>query len=368
MRLSALIIPRAKLPNKNTAGVHPIPTPPQLANGSESLSTRPYLGHRYEGNSTNLLSPSNTPYRSSTTTQSQYSDSAWETVPPSPSADDFDSRPLPDDNPAFMQIYNDPQSGIWTQEDTYRRGEIYPAITDMGLNNDTNITMTRSIPQELRRFNADADAAIVFRTQSHSDGATVLHHVSHDADGRPGSAALSFTPLSTSGGPVPQFLRPPINGRSGVSTVGDGARNLGASLAQQPLGVERSSQQLGSNRSSFLNNAPRLTMDNSQLSATQPPPTLAASPSPSAGTSAKVVLRCTHRGCQTTFSAKDARRRHINNKHSDKTKLTCPVCPTVFLSRRLDNVIRHIRDKHPGHPLPAPRSVRKTKSTPKRRR
>lgn len=355
MSLSALIFPRAKLPNKNTAGAHTIPTPSLLANGPESLSTRLYLGPGYEGSSTNLLSPSSTPYKSSAATQSQYSDSAWETVPPSPSADDFDSWPMPDDNPAFMQSYNDPQTGIWTQGNTYGRGETYP-------------TMTRSVPQELQRFNADADAAIFFRTQSHSDGSALLHNVGHDADERPRSAALSFTPLSTSGGPVPQFLQPPINGRSGLSIVVDGTLDLGASVAQQPLEVERSSHQLGSNRRSFSNNVPGMTMDSSQLLAAHLPPTLAASPSPSASTLAKIVLRCTHRGCQTTFSAKDARQRHINNKHSDKTKLTCPVCSTVFRSRRPDNVIRHIKDKHPGHPLPAPRSVRKTKSIPKRRR
>lgn len=369
MSLSALIFPKAKLPDNNTAGAHTIPTPSLLASGSESFSTQLYLVPWYEGNSTNLLSPSNTPHRSSAATQSQYSDSAWETVPPSPSADDFDSRPMPDENPASMQSYNDSQIGIWTQEDTYRRGETYPTITDMGLNNDTNIMMTRSVPQELQRFNADVDAAIFFRTQSHSDGGALLHNVGHDADGRPGSAALSFTPLSTSGGPVPQFLRPPINGRSGVSIVVDGTLDLGASLAQQPLEIERSSHQLGSNRISFSNIAPRITVDNSQLSATQPSPTLAASPSPPIGTSAKAVLRCTHRGCQTTFKSKDARRRHISNKHSDKIKLTCPVCPEVFNSRRLDNVKRHIKDKHPGHPLPAPRSARKTNSTvPQRRR
>lgn len=271
---------------------------------------------------------------------------------------------MPDDDFASMQSHHDLQTGIWSQEDTYRRSEIFPTLTDMGFNNDAIVT--RSVPQEVQRFNVDADAAIIFRTPSHSDGDALVHHVGHGADARSRSAASSFTPSSTSGGLVPEFYRPPISDRLGVSIMLNDTLELGASLAQQPLDVERSSSQLSSNRSSFSNIAPRIIVDNPQISATQLPPTLAASPSPPASTSAKSVLRCTHRGCHTTFSAKDAQRRHIKWKHSDKKKLACPVCPGVFVSRP-DNMIRHIHRKHPGHPLPAPRSVRKTKATPRRR-
>ena len=375
MSFFAFLLSKAKLSDKRIAGAHTILTPSQPPNSPENWS---YLVPWREGSSANLLSPSNTPYRSSAATHSQYSDSAWETVPPSPSGDDYDSRSMPNGNSASMQSYNHPRTGIWTIEDTHGRARNYPTVTGMGHNNGISSTMTRSLAQALEQMFANADAATPFGTGSYSNGGTLPHNSSYGAVGMPRSAAPSFTPTSISAGPVPQFYQPPINSRSGVSVVVDSTVDLGASTTQQSLEFERSPYQLGSNRSSGSNIAPRITLDTPQLSATMlpatrsmGPPSAAPSPSPSADTSIGVVVRCTHRGCQARFTGvawKDSLRRHTKDKHGRNSKPTCPVCGMVFQSGRPDNLKRHILAKHPDYPLPPSRNARTRRSAPRRRR
>ena len=56
--------------------------------------------------------------------------------------------------------------------------------------------------------------------------------------------------------------------------------------------------------------------------------------------------------------------RHQRDHHSDRLRLECPVpeCTATFRPGRKDNQLRHVRQKHPGFPLPASPTKRKRKS------
>ena len=80
-------------------------------------------------------------------------------APFAPSADEYDLRPIPDDNSASMQSYNHSQTVIWPQEHTY--GHIIPHLS-IGVG--VNPTKARSPPREVF---SKADAATPFGTESH---------------------------------------------------------------------------------------------------------------------------------------------------------------------------------------------------------
>ena len=355
--------------------MHTMLTPSQTSNGAESSSAwqspDPWSG----GSSANLHPPTFTPHRSSAT-QSEYSGSAWETDP-EPSADDGDLRPTPDNNSASMQSYNDPRTGIWSQENVYRQGIMNTASKNICHDNGIDHTVTQLIPQDFRQFLADVEAAAPFGTDSFSNGSILSTDPSLSANERPEIAAPSSSPLFTDGGPVSQLFQPPIHGRSGVSIVIDGTMNFEASSAQQPLQVERSFYPLSSDHISISSLAARISLDDAHPPTTNlpptmsiEPPTITAPPQTSADTSTTGIIRCTERGCQAKFTGdswKDSLRRHKSGKHHNKPKPTCPECHMVFQSGRRDNLKRHIMDKHPGHPLPPSRSVRTKSSAPKRR-
>ena len=349
---------------------------PQTSNGAESSSAWPSPDPWSGGSSANLHPPIFTPHRSSAT-QSEYSGSAWE-PDPGPSADDGDLRPTPDNNSASMQSYNDPRTGIWSQENVYRQGIRNTATRNMRHDHVIDYTVTQLIPQDFQQFLADVEAAAPFGTDSFSNGGILSTDPSLSANGRPEMAAPSSLPPFTDGGPVSQLFQPPIRGRSGVSMVIDGTMNFETSSAQQPLQVERSTHPLGSDHISLLNLANRISLDDPHLPPTNLPPTMSIEPPTTTGppqisadTSPIGIVRCTERGCQAKFTGdswKDSLRRHMTGKHRNKPKPTCSECHMVFQSGRRDNLKRHIMDKHPGHPLPPSRSVLTKGSTPKPRR
>ena len=373
--LFTLLLSKPRLSDKSTAGANAIPTFSQPSYGAHSSSAGQPLCHRFGESFANLRPPTYTPQRSSPATQSQYSDSAWETLPSSPFADDNDSWLVPDENSASMQSYNDPRTGIWAPEDAYGPGTAYSSMRDMGNDNGGNFTITQLLQPHLQQVIANADAATPFRAQTDSNGGGFLVNAGLGANESPQIATPLSSPPSTIGVPVSQPFQSPINGQSGISIVIDSTMNLGASSARQPQAVERFFYPLSSDQSSFSNIAPGITLDNPPLDLPYTILTgslaLAPSPTPSANTSTAEVVRCTHTGCQAKFRGefwKDSLRRHNTRIHGDKTNPTCPVCDLVFKSGRPDNVIRHIMTQHPGYPLPASRNARPRKLARRRRR
>lgn len=378
--LFTLLLSKPRLSDKNTAEAYVIPTSSQPSYGADSSSAGPLLSHRFGESFANLRPPTYTAQRSSPATQSQCSDSAWETLPPSPFADDNDSWLVPDENSASMQSYNDPRTGIWAPEDAYGPGTAYSSMRDMGHDNGANdnggnFTMTQLLQPHLRQVIANADAATPFRAQPDSNGGGFSVNAGLGANESPQIAAPLFSPRSTSGGLLSQSFQSSINGHSGISIVIDSTMNLGASSAGQSQAVECFFYPLGSDQSSFSNIAPGITLDNpsldlpdTMLTGTLAP---APSPSPSADTSTAEFVRCSHGGCQAKFRGefwKDSLRRHNTRIHGDNINPTCPVCGLVFKSRRPDNVIRHIMTQHPGSPLPASRNARPRNLARRRRR
>lgn len=334
-------------------------------NDTEYAWPWPQSGYWSEDISANLRPPAYTPYKSSAASHSQYSDSAWETVPPTPFADDFDLRPMPDDKSASTQSYNDPKTGIWSQESTYGRGTTDLPKTGMYLNNETDPTTTRLLTERLQQLLADADAATPFGTDSQSNKGTLLENAAFGAYSGAGMAASSFLPPSTAGGQLTS------NGESGVSIMINGTMSVAAFPVHQPPGVDYPVVPPGSDTRFLRNIAPRMVLDNPHLIPANLPPAMlvdtsasASPPSASAGTSTTGISRCTHRGCRAKFTGtakKDNLRRHKRHHHSDKPKPTCPECHIAFQSGRPDNLIRHMRSQHPGQPLPSSLTVRTKK-------
>ena len=249
-------------------------------------------------------------------------------------------------------------------------------MKDIGQDIGSGPTMTQTIPQSLQQFINDAEAATFSGTQSYSHRDGSFMQAGLGANRRPETTAPLFTPQPASRYPVPQFPQPPMSSRSGVSIVIDNASDFQNPSDRQPIGIERSFYPHGSDQSSSSSRAPRITLDDPHLAAPtmtstpfMNPPTLAPSPSNSADTSNSMVEEC--RVCQAKFTGtfrKDTLRRHDSLEHGNKEKPICPVCKRVFRSGRLDNVKRHIKAKHPGHPLPASRNIRTRRTTPRRRR
>lgn len=330
---------------------------------------RPYFGYGSNRSSTSLRSDTYTPHRRSAAIYSPFSTSAWETNP-SQSADDGDLRPMPDEGSASMQSYNDSQTGIWPQEDSYEQRTPYTTMTDM--DNDIGILPHTTQPFPLV---ADADAAPFLGTQSYSFRHAPSLQGSHDVERTLEPAALSYTPPLTSQYSVPHSFHPSAHGGSGFSIINDRAMNLGVPLPQQIIKVEQPLHQLQSDQSSFSHYAPNNTLEAPRLAtanidfANSPAP--ASSPSISAATSSSIVEYCPYPGCRAKFTGsswKDSLRRHKNNEHEKREKPICPVCRTVFGPGRKDNLKRHILSKHPEFQLPASRSLRSRRAAHRQRR
>lgn len=351
--------------NNGIYQAHSIVTPSQTFNDVESSSPLPQSGRWSGGNPNNLRPPTYTPHKSSAATHSQYSDSAWETIPSTPS--DYDLRPIPDVNSASMQSYNDAQTGIWPQENIQGRGDIYLPKMGMGFGNDTDSTATRLINEKLQEVIANADAATPFGTVPHSNGGALLGNAALNAYGGAGMAALSFSPQTITGGLAPHLVEPPSNGQSGAFiTIDRMIRHAALPIQRLPV-VEHSFLPPGSDRKILPNTAPKTVLDNPSLLPTKLPPTMlvdsaasTSSPPVESDASNTGVAKCIHRGCRRKFNGatrKDTLRRHIRIEHGNIPKPICPECDLVIQSGRRDNLKRHIKEIHPGHPQSVSRKV-----------
>ena len=368
--------PRPELSDKSTDGAYNNLMASQSSKIASCSSPWQLLSSGAEGGSTSLCPPTYTAHRSSAATHSQHSDSAWETDA-SPSADEYDMRPMPDENSASMQIYNDPQAGIWLQEGTYGQDPTYSTMRDMRHDNGINSTVTQTLRQSLQQVFDDVDAAMPTGTESHQSGVATFPNASTSADGRQGMAYPSLPMPLTGGVLVPQFSPNPFDRQSLVSIETNGTLNVGASLVQQRLEVEHPFFAVGSDQNIAQKISPMIIRDDTSLPATQLPhntptgrPAPVFTPSTSADASATGVVFCPHRGCHKRFTGakrEDTLRRHKRLGHGNKPKPECPVCGLVFGSGRPDNLKRHIIGKHPDHPPPASRNVRTRASGPRRR-
>lgn len=269
-----------------------------------------------------------------------------------------------------MQGYNDPQTGIWPQEDSYEQGTPYTTVTDMHYDMGIFSPMVPQLPQV-----GNADAAAPFGTQSYLARGALLLDGDFSAERTPEIAAPSFTPPSAGQYSVPRYFSPSIHGRSGVSIMIDSTLDLGIPSAHQLTNLDQPIYQLGSDQSSFSSLAPTTTLDNRRLITESidltDSPSLIPSPSVSAATSTSIVESCPYEGCRAVFTGpswRDSLRRHIKLDHKDTARPICPVCHRVFRGGRKDNMIRHVKSQHPGYPLPASRNVRSRRSAPRRRR
>ena len=268
-----------------------------------------------------------------------------------------------------MQSYNDPQTGIWQQEDSYEQSTPYTTVTD--LDHDMGIfpPMMQPLPQV-----ANTDAAAPLGAQFYPTRGPLFLHEGFGAERTLETVAPSFTPPSTGQYSVPRYYSSSIHGQSGVSIMVDNTMDFGIPSAYQLIDVDQPIYPLGSDRSSFSNLAPNTTLDNPRLTTESIDlmNSLAQAPSPSisAATSTSIVERCPYVGCQAIFTGpswKDSLRRH-KKKHEDNEKPICPVCHRVFHGGREDNVKRHVTNQHPEYQLPPSRSVRPRRLAPRRRR
>lgn len=328
--------------------MYPSHTPSQVIKTTESSLPWQQPGHWAEGSSTSLQPHVYAAHSSFGATHSQYSDSAWETVPSTPSADDSDLRPIPDNNSASMQSYNDPRIGIWPQENTYLQVQTYMPLMGTHHDHGNHPAVKRLVPQKLQEVFANADAATPFGTKPHPKEDPLFVNVALGTDGRAGMAAPSFQPPPVTAGPVSQFSQLPNHGRSETLLAIKGTMNQTSLLTSR-------------GQKTTPNIALSIALDNSPFPATDSPPAVCMDPpastlsrSASAGPPITGVAKCTHRGCGAKFkgvSRKDTLRRHKLNVHGNKQKPICPECHLVIQSGRRDNWKRHITDQHPGHPI-----------------
>ena len=269
-----------------------------------------------------------------------------------------------------MQSYNNSQTGIWPQEESYEQCRPYTSMTDI----DNDIGIPSRITQPFLHV-ADADAAAPFDTQSYSFRDASLLHRGFDDEGALEPAAPSFTSPSTSHYSVPRNFHPLTHGRLGVSIVNYSTMNLGVPSAQQLIEVEQPIYPLGSNQSSFSHHSANITSYDPRLGTANidfmNTPAPASSPSILAVTSSSIVESCPYSGCRAKFTGsswKDSLRRHKNNEHENREKPICPVCHTAFGSGRRDNMKRHVISRHPEYHLPTSRVVRSRRSALRRRR
>ena len=292
-------------------------------------------------------------------------------MPSTPSADEYDLRPIPDDNSASMQSYNHSQTGIWPQEHTY--GHIIPHLsTGIGVNTGVNPTVTRTPPRRLQDVFSRADAATPFGTELHSDRGAPLENAVVGPDRGAGMLTPSVSPMPISGDPVPQLFQFPSNGQAGGLIVINGRINFPAFPVSHFPEVKHFFPQSGDNQEVLPNITPKIMLENATplgtclpLAMSPNPPALASSPFATPGTLATDVVECTHTECHAKYagkSRKDALRRHKRIVHGNKPKPICPKCHLVIESGRPDNLKRHITEKHPGYPLPASLNVRTTRS------
>ena len=337
------------------------PTPSQNLNPAESSLSWRQIGHWSEGSSAGLHPHIPALHDSFGATHSHYSDSAWETVPTTPSADDYDLRPIPDDNSASMQSYNDSRGGIWPQEDTGMQCQTYMPLMSTRYENGINPAGTHLLPRKLQEVFDKADAATRFATEVHSNEGALLVNAALGAGVTSGIAASSFPPLSTTGGLVSHFPQLPSDGRSENLIAINGTVKLATYSAERPPKVEHVFFPPSCDQKTAPHIAPTIVADNPPFPATNMPPAVslnppASTPSPLASFGAPTtgVAKCTHKGCGARFkgvSRKDTLRRHNLNFHSEKPKPICPECHLVIQSGRRDNWKRHIKDQHPGHPI-----------------
>ena len=266
-----------------------------------------------------------------------------------------------------MQGYNDPQTGIWPQEDSYEEVTPYTTMTDMDYDMSIFSPMVQPLPQVV-----NADAAAPFNTHAYPTRGALLPDGGFGAERARETAAPSFPPPSTGQYSVPRYFSPSIHGRSGVSIMIDSTTDFGIPYDHQLIAVDQPIYPLGSDQSSFSSQAPNTTLDNRRLTTESieftDSPGLAPSPSVSAATSTSIVESCPYEGCQAVFTGsawRDSLRRHKKNEHEDTERPICPVCHRVFYGGRKDNMKRHIKSQHPEYPLPASRHVRSRRSAPR---
>ena len=269
-----------------------------------------------------------------------------------------------------MQGYNDPQTGIWHQEDSYEQGTPYTTVTDMDDDMGISSPMVQPLPQV-----ANVAAAASFGTHSYLTRGALLLDGGFGAERARETAAPSFPPPSTGQYSVPRYFSPSMNGRPGVSIMIDSTTDFGIPYDHQLIAVDQPIYPRGSDQSSFSSLVPNTTLDNRRLTTESKEftdsPGLAPSPSVSAATSTSIVESCPYGGCRAVFTGpswKDSLRRHKKNEHEDAEIPICPVCHRVFHGRRKDNMKRHIKSQHPKYPLPASRNVRSRRSAPSRQR
>ena len=356
-----------------TDRAYTIHTPFQTPSAAEPSSPWQRSNHRSGGSPANLQPHIYNPHRSSAATDNQYSDSAWETLPQTPSADDPDPRPVPDGNSASLQSYNNPQTGIWPQVNTYARDSTYSPPMGMRHGNGTNSNVTHILPQSLQKLFANADAATPFGTEADSNEGPLLVSAGLGADGKAAMAIPSLPPPSIIKGLLPQSSNIPFHSGSTILNVANDAMDSAIFPVQDySPEVEHLFLPPISNQEILPNIAPMILLDNAPLSVnTLPPamsldpPTSAVSALDSASTSDTAVSGCDYRGCQAKFaggSTKDSLRRHKLHYHGHKPKPKCPECQLVIQSGRRDNLIRHVTRKHPGHPSLASLNVRGRKA------
>ena len=339
---------------------HTIHTPLEISNagGSSTWQETNHSGGTY-------LNPQPPTSKSSAANLSRYSDSGWETVPSTTLADDFDLRPMPDHNSASMQGYNNPHTGIWSQDVVYEHYPPYMVPEDI-YNDVSSTTRVRSLPQGLQEVIANAEIATPFVLGFHHVRDVLPMNADLGADEGAGTTFPSVAEPSVTRGPVPRFSPPAPHGQSGVINVTNGTPNFAASHGQEPPDVERSSLPPCSTQKSLPRLAPRILLNNSPVPASDlaQPPILAPRPRvPAAITPNTGAIRCPYGGCQKNFSNRDTLRRHKNIVHSNKPPLVCPVCDLEFPGRRPDNVKRHFKIIHPDHLLPPWLKVRAKNTT-----
>lgn len=334
---------------------YPVPDPLQTSNTAESSLPWRQLGHWPEGSYNRLQSHIHGLHNLSGATHSHYSDSAWETVPSTPSADEHDLRPIPDENSASVQSYNDPRLGIWPQENTYKQDSTCTSL--MATHHDGSIgsLSSRLIPPTLQEVFDKADAATRFTTES-DPRSTVSAGL---GIGETTGMAAPSSSLSIPRASVSSFPHILSDGRSGVLVI-KVTKNIVNNPAEGSPMIDRIFLSPGHHQKTASDIAPTISFIR-PLPATHLPHVLSTNPhattlSPSASTyvSTTGVTQCTQKGCGAEFkgvSRKDTLRRHKRIVHGNRAKPICPQCQTVIQSGRRDNWKRHIRVQHPGHPI-----------------
>ena len=341
----------------------------QVPSAAQSSSVRRYpVPWSSVESSANLCPPTYTPHGSCASTHSHRSDSTWETIPSTPSTDEFDIRPMPDDNSASMQSYNHPRTGIWEGQESAYGGHISMRNTRDG--DGISPPKLQSLSQNFQQVFDNADAATPFGTELHFNG---IVDAALGGYGTPQPAISPLSTPSTTRGPVPQFNQASFGARPEISLRINNARDFEGSLVQQPPEVEQYFDHLSSD---FLQSRPpRFALDDSPPPASSSIsavltdlPVPALTPSTSADRSTTHAVDCPY--CPKKFNGEkrmDTLRRHNRLEHSNRPKLVCPMCQLVIASRRLDNLKRHFQKKHPNYPLPALLNVRKARSVPNQR-